>query len=170
MPAPRGNQNAKGNKGGGRKSAYQPKFAAMAEKACQAGFTDRELAELLGVSEGTINAWKLEHVEFAEALKNGKAPADERVERSLYHKAIGYTFESEKIFNYQGTIVRAPYSEHVPPDTVACIFWLKNRRPDLWRDRVEHTGKDGGPIAYESMSDMEVARRMVSLLERATTH
>jgi hypothetical protein len=65
---------------------------------------------------------------------------------SLYHKAVGYTFESEKIFQHQGEIIRAPVREHVAPDTTAAIFWLKNRRPADWRDKQEHTGPDGGPI------------------------
>src|SRR3546814_5222390 len=59
--------------------------------------------------------------------------------------AVGYTFESEKIFCHDGVVTRAPTVEHVPPSTTAQIFWLKNRRRDLWRDRIdsELTGKDG---------------------------
>ena len=29
-----------------------------------------------------------------------------------------------------------PYREHVPPDFTAHIFWLKNRQPARWRDKV----------------------------------
>jgi hypothetical protein len=83
---------------------------------------------------------------FAEALKLGKQNADGRVERSLYQRAIGYSFDAVKIFLPYGstTLVYAPYIEHVPPDTTACIFWLKNRNPAQWRDawQLEHvTGK-----------------------------
>ena len=142
MAAPKGNKHAVGNKGGGAPSAYKSAYVNQARKACEAGFTDRELAELFGVGETTINAWKLAHQEFAEALKAGKAPADERVERSLYHRAIGYTFDSEKILAIGGAAVRIPIKEHMPPDTTAMIFWLKNRRKDVWRDKhdLEHSG------------------------------
>jgi DNA-binding XRE family transcriptional regulator len=142
MAAAKGNNYAAGNKGGGTKSLYQQKFAKMAERACQAGFTDIELADLLGVSSRTINSWKVEHEEFASALKAGKSPADERVERSLFARATGYSYDAVKIFNHQGVIVEAPYREHVPPDTTACIFWLKNRKSAEWRDKqeVEHSG------------------------------
>jgi hypothetical protein len=30
--------------------------------------------------------------------------------------------------------VIVPYIQHVPPDVTACIFWLKNRDPEHWRD------------------------------------
>ena len=71
-------------------------------------------------------------------LKSGKEVADNRVERSLYNRAVGYTFDSEKVFQHQGEIVRAKTVEHVPPDTTAGIFWLKNRKPAEWRDKIEH--------------------------------
>ena len=76
MPAPKGNKNAVGNKGGGAPSKYQAKYAKLAALACQAGCTDQEVADLIGVSQKTINRWKLQHVEFMTALKSGKAPAD----------------------------------------------------------------------------------------------
>jgi hypothetical protein len=138
MAAPKGNKLAKGNKGGGRRTVYKPSYAAQAAKACQAGFTDRELSALFGVSEVTINNWKLAHHEFALALKAAKEPADERVTRSLYQRANGYTYDSEKVFcNAAGEVTKVPIKVHVPPDTGACIFWLKNRRKDIWRERPE---------------------------------
>jgi hypothetical protein len=156
MPAPKGNQYAKGNKGGlGNPGKFKPAFVEQAKKACEAGFTDMELADLFGVSEHTINSWKLAHKEFGSALKAGKSAADERVERSLYHKATGYTFEAEKVFQFQGTIVRAKTREHVPPSETAMIFWLKNRRPEQWRDKSEQV------IRHEhvnQMSDDELSR------------
>lgn len=129
----------------GRPSLYQPEFAKQAEKLTVLGATDVELADFFEVDVRTIYRWKHEHEEFCQALNAGKEKADERVENSLYQKAVGYTFESEKIFNHQGQILRAPTREHVPPDTTAAIFWLKNRRPDQWRDKQEldHKSSDG---------------------------
>lgn len=130
----------------GRPTGYKPEYAEQARKLCEHGLTDDELADFFEVSTRTIYRWQSQFPEFCQSLKVGKDPADDRVERSLYHKACGYTFESEKIFNYQGEVVRAKTIEHVPPDTTAAIFWLKNRRKEEWRDRHEHTGADGSAL------------------------
>lgn len=131
---------------GGRPSKFKPEFIEQARKLCELGLTDEELAKFFDVHVATIYRWQATHPEFCEALKVGKAPADDRVERSLYHKAVGYTFDSEKIFNYQGQVVRAKSVEHVPPDTTAAIFWLCNRRKDEWRQKQEISGPDGAAL------------------------
>ena len=136
MPAPKGNQNVKGNRGG-RPTLYKPEFTAQAAKACQAGFTDQELADLFGVAVSTISAWKAEHVEFSDALKAGKTEADDRVERALYHRAVGYSHEVEKPMVIDKAVRIVTYTERMPPDTTACIFWLKNRNPEEWRDKTQ---------------------------------
>lgn len=130
----------------GRPTDFNPSYVGQAEKLASLGATDIEVADFFGVDVRTIYRWKHAHEEFCQALNAGKEKADERVVSSLYHKAVGYTFESEKIFQHQGEIIRAPVREHVAPDTTAAIFWLKNRRPTDWRDKQEHTGPDGGPI------------------------
>lgn len=140
----------------GRPSSYQPEYAKQAEKLCILGATDVQLADFFGVSIPTLYAWAARNEEFLSALKTGKDAADERVERSLYHKAIGYTFESEKIFQHQGEIIRAQTREHVPPDTTAMIFWLKNRRKDLWRDKTEQDVNIN--VQVQTMSDAELDR------------
>lgn len=127
---------------GGRPSKFKPEFVEQAQKLAALGATDRDIADFFKVSEATLNRWKQTVPEFCESLKVGKGPADERVEQSLYRRAVGYTFDSEKVFQFQGEIVRAKTVEHVPPDTTAAIFWLKNRKPQEWRDKqeVEHSG------------------------------
>lgn len=156
----------------GRPSKYLDTFAKQAEKLCALGATDEDLAEFFEVSIRTIARWKTEHDAFCQALKAGKGEADSRVERSLYQKAVGYTYDAVKIFMPSGAKepVYAPYREHVPPDTTAGIFWLKNRKPEEWRDKVvqEHTGKDGGPIQTEEVSARElVASRIARLAARS---
>lgn len=121
----------------GRPKTYRPEFVDKAHALAFAGATDREVGEYLGVSERTINNWKHEHPEFGEALTVGKSTADRRVEGSLYRRATGYTFDSEKIMQYEGQVIRAPIVEHVPPDTTAAIFWLKNRMPEIYREKSE---------------------------------
>jgi hypothetical protein len=134
----------------GRPSSYKPEYAEQAEKLCKLGATDIELADFFEVEARTIYRWKIEYEAFCQATKAGKEAADERVVRSLYARATGYTFDAVKIFMPAGAVapVHAPYREHVPPDATSMIFWLKNRRPADWRDRQEHTGADGGPISF----------------------
>lgn len=119
---------------GGRPSKFKQEFVEQAAKLCQLGATDKEVADFFEVNVATINRWKAEYPEFCASLKAGKELADERVERSLYHRAIGYKHEAVKFFQAGGAILKEEYVEHFPPDTTAAIFWLKNRRPDLWRD------------------------------------
>lgn len=131
----------------GRPSDYRPEYAEQAEKLCKLGATDMELADFFKVERTTIWRWSQAHEEFCNALKAGKEHADERVKRSLFHRAVGYTFESEKIqVLREGAVVRVPIREHVAPDVTAAIFWLKNRQSKEWRDRTEHTGADGAPL------------------------
>jgi hypothetical protein len=130
----------------GRPSSFRPEFEAAARKLCQMGATDKDLAEAFGVDERTINNWKKDHADFFQSLKDAKAEADERVERSLFRRALGYSHPAVRILTVpqgenQGSVVESvPYVERYPPDTTAAIFWLKNRKPAEWRDKseVEH--------------------------------
>ena len=133
---------------GGRPTKYKPEYIEQARKLCLLGATDREIADFFEVHEATIYRWKLDHPEFCEALKSGKEAADERVERSLFHRAIGYKHDAVKMFQAGGAVITEQYVEHYPPDTTAAIFWLKNRKPKEWRDKVQQelSGPDGGPI------------------------
>lgn len=140
----------------GRKPSYRAEFAAQAAKLCALGATDFEMAGFFEVDTATIYRWKYAYPDFCEAVKAGKEQADERVARALFNRAVGYSFEGEKVFQFQGTIIRAQTVEHVPPDPGAAMNWLKNRRPGEWRERqqVEHTGKDGGPITTAATFDL----------------
>lgn len=114
---------------GGRPTAYKPDYAKEAYEYCAIfGADDKMLAKKFGVAESTLYLWKLKHNEFSEALKRGKDAFDtQHVEKSLLKRAMGYTLEGK----------------HYPPDTTACIFWLKNRQPRKWRDKqeLEHFGE-----------------------------
>jgi hypothetical protein len=100
---------------------------------CELGAIDKDIAQALGVTEQTINNWKLANPEFFESLKIGKSQVDERVKQSLVHRAMGYTHTEDDIRIINGEIVITPTVKHYPPDTTACIFWLKNRMPDEFR-------------------------------------
>ena len=137
----------------GRPSKYSDEYAVQAAKLCALGATDDQIADFFEVDVRTIYRWKHDHEEFCQALKAGKAEADERVERSLYQRAVGYEQDEVKIFMPASAEapVYAPYRAKIAPDTTAAIFWLKNRKPEEWKDKREHevSGKDGGPIAIE---------------------
>lgn len=132
----------------GRPSKYKPEYAQQAFKLCLLGATDKQMADIFGVTVSTLNLWKLEHDEFSEALKNGKDRADAEVASRLYSRALGYSHPDVKILQYEGEPIIVPITKYYPPDTTAAIFWLKNRQKANWRDKQdhEHTGKDGGPI------------------------
>lgn len=117
---------------------FRAEILAEATELGLSGATDFEAAEALGISIRTLHVWKARDPAFAKALTVSKDIADGKIEATLYHKARGYTFRSEKIFQYEGQIVRAETLEHVPPSDTAMIFWLKNRQRDKWRDQQDH--------------------------------
>jgi hypothetical protein len=124
-----------------RGSVFKPAYVEQAKKACKAGFTDIELAQLFGVSEMTINNWKLRYPEFALALQSAKDVADERMERSFYQRGIGYSYESEKVVTDSTGFERVTReAQHIPGDVTAQWRWLLNRRPDRWREVHEVEG------------------------------
>lgn len=131
----------------GRPAKYKAEFANIAKKLCERGATDAELAEIFDVTTVTIWRWQCEHEEFCNALKAGKEIADDRVERSLYQRAVGYSYSSEKLFSWQGDVTRAPCMEHVPPDPGAAKLWLTNRRPKQWREKTEVKHDASGAFA-----------------------
>lgn len=137
----------------GRPTAYKPDYAKQAAKLCQLGATDQEIADFFEVGVRTIHNWKHSHDDFLHALKSGKEMADDRVERSLYQRAIGYEQDEVKIFMPSGAEkpVFAEYRAKIAPDTTAAIFWLKNRRSQQWRDvkAQELSGPDGGQLTVE---------------------
>lgn len=146
----------------GRPSKYDPKTApVIAAGLARGGATDIEIADALEIASSTFYAWQAAHPEFAQALTLGKQSPDERVVRSLYRRAVGYSFDTVKIFKPAGedpTIV--PYREHVPPDTTAAIFWLKNRRREDWRDKVDHEHEAGPGLSELLKARRERARKL----------
>ncbi len=105
----------------------------------KSGKTDLEVAKLTGVSRVTLWQWRRKFPEFLNTIKEAKDVADDLVEACLFQRATGYNFTEEKQFIFKDKY-GSPYVEriktpkHVPPDVAAQIFWLKNRRPELWRD------------------------------------
>ena len=107
------------------------------------GLTDKQIAEKFGITEGTINEWKKKYPEFSKSLKEGKEPSDAKVEHSLFMRATGYTYKEKKIIQTidkdgNAKPARVEVTEKtVLPDTTACIYWLKNRKRDKWKDKQD---------------------------------
>lgn len=98
------------------------------------GLTDAQISSALGFGEATLNRNKKKDPEFWESLKRSKEIADEMVEKALFRRAIGYEYTEE--FATKDGAVSCERVAH--PDVTACIFWLKNRKPQNWKDKHEH--------------------------------
>lgn len=133
----------------GRSTKYNDIFESQAESLALLGWTMEQIAEHFGVSERTLRSWRSRHKSFGDTIKRSAALADGEVARSLHQRAIGYAHDDLHICSVAGQVVITPVRKYYPPDTSACIFWLKNRQPKLWKDKVESevSGKDGGPVS-----------------------
>lgn len=123
------------------------------------GLTDSQIADRIGISDSTYYAWQLRFPEISDALKRGKAPVDTKIENALKDKAMGYyvtvkkpiKVKTKKQLKDKG-LIEEEHIEYVdeqvyiPPDTTAQIFWLKNRRPDRWRDKADVFVEDAEPV------------------------
>lgn len=153
----------------GRPSKYKPEFVDQARKLCRLGATDAELADFFGVTVSTVALWKVEHKEFSDALRLTKAIADKRVEMSLYRRAMGYECDETDIRVVEGKVVKTQIRRRYPPDTTACIFWLKNRNRKAWRDRFDAAvggPEEGEPIPVEQQVDPKLRAVVKALLDK----
>lgn len=132
----------------GRPTVYKPEYVELAQNYALLGATDEQMGKFFGVADRTFQKWKKKHPEFVQALKSGKADADANVAKSLYRRAIGYAHPAVKMFvvkdkDGNASVLSHQYVERYAPDPTSGIFWLKNRRPDVWRDKpVEITVDD----------------------------
>jgi len=130
------------------------------------GLTDEQIAQKMGIAPRTYYEWLKKYQQFSQAIKKGKAPVDYEVENTLLKKALGYVMtvkkpiklKSKKQISGKATIEeeRIEYAEeeiYIPPDTTAQIFWLKNRRPEKWRDKPD-TSQNGGNEILQSLYDL----------------
>ncbi len=107
------------------------------------GLTNEQIADNLGIGKTTFYKFIKEYPELSEHLKKGKEVIDYQVENALLKRALGYEYE-EKTYETEYNKEKKEYIERltkrvtkqVIPDTTAQIYWLKNRRPEKWRDRI----------------------------------
>lgn len=104
------------------------------------GLTNEQIAKNCSINTDTLYTWKKKYPEISEAIKKGKEVVDYEVENALLKRALGYEFQETKTKTTINGIETTIITKHIPPDTGAAAFWLKNRRPDKWRDRPEPEG------------------------------
>lgn len=134
------------------------------------GLTEEQIAKNMGVSRSTLSDYKVKYPDILRAIKNSKEVADREVENALFNKATGYTVKLKKPMKVRhveydevsgrkvAEYERIEYIEeevHVPADTTAQIFWLKNRKSNEWRDKVAVTDESSLEKLDELISSID---------------
>lgn len=147
-------------------SAFNEKLKIIAVNLAKEGKTLTEIAKIFKISRTTLYIWLGKHEDFEKELREASNMADELVEASLFRRSQGYSHPEEKLFQYEGQVVRAKTIKHHPPDVTACIFWLKNRQPERWREKhdVELLGK----LKTESSLEATAVADLKELLKNAS--
>ena len=112
-----------------------PDGLTLLEGWARDGLTDDQLARKMGISRYTLNAWKAAYPDISDALKKGKEVVDIEVENALLKRALGYEYVETMVERSPDGVKRRETVKFIPPDVTAQIFWLKNRRPEAWRDK-----------------------------------
>ena len=141
-----------------------PEGLLLLEAWARNGLTDEQIAHNMGISKATLYNYKRDHLDILEALKKGKEVVDIQVENALLKRALGYQYKEVKTEEYKGKDgpvknVTTTIKE-VVPDTTAQIFWLKNRKPEVWRDKqnVELSGEVKTANPYEGLTTEELKK------------
>ena len=102
------------------------------------GLTDEQIAQNMVIGYSTLQTWKMKYQDIRDTLKRGKEVVDLQVENALLKRALGYEYEEVSEKYESGTLTEKKVTKkQVVPDTTAQIFWLKNRRPDKWKDKQD---------------------------------
>ena len=139
------------------------------------GLTDEQLAEKMGISRSTLSDWKNKFSDISDALKKGKEIVDFEVENALLKRALGYDYQEERVERSDKDGVKVIQTlKHVPPDTTAQIFWLKNRMKKHWKDKpVEDAQTAALETAMRALADIiekPVRNRKIEEFEIGRAH
>jgi transcriptional regulator with XRE-family HTH domain len=136
---------------------YNPPYhLKIAELAARMGLTNEQIAEQMGISKSSLHEWFKKFPELKKIITEAKEEPDKLVIDSLFQRARGYSHKETIFFHYKGDVVPVDTIKHYPPETVACIFWLKNRLPKDWRDRhdINLKGDDDYQKQRKRLSDI----------------
>ena len=135
--APKGNCNAKGNSGGtGRPSRYSPDLNPVVRLMSVGGASNREIADAIKISVETLRRWRRDRIEFLNGTDATDKEMAEAARSSLFRRAMGFTYKNEKVFFWQGRVIRVSTTEHVPPDSNAALKILERLDPAQWKERA----------------------------------
>lgn len=126
------------------------------------GLTDEQIANNIGISRSTLFEWRKNNQDISNALKKGKEIVDIEVENALLKRALGYTITlKEQKVDKDGCIHDLQKDVHIPADTTAQIFWLKNRRKMQWRDKVEYenTGENKNGVIEDLVEALKNVKK-----------
>ncbi|OUB20094.1 hypothetical protein BK708_19225 [Bacillus thuringiensis serovar yunnanensis] len=142
------------------------------------GLIDEQIAYNMGVTRVTLHNWRKKHPIMDQAVRRGKEVVDREVENALLKRATGYTYEEvtverEKNGDDFESVETKRVKRQVPPDSTAIIFWLKNRKPDAWRDRreIDHSGEMKQTVVQKadlSKYTSEELKQLESLLKKSS--
>lgn len=112
----------------------------LIERLAMTGMTQKNLADVFGVEVRTVVRWFENDPEMRRAWERGRVHPDHQVEQALFRRAIGYQYkQTEEERGSNGQLLRRKVQvREMPPEVIAQIFWLKNRLPHLWQDKVSH--------------------------------
>ncbi len=134
----------------------EPDGLTLLEGWARDGLTDEQISGNIGINTSTLYDWKNKFPKISEALKKGKEVVDYQVENALLKRALGYDYQETRVekSDKDGTKIIQTL-KHIPADTTAQIFWLKNRRPDKWRDKPQEVN---GPT--DTAKDDELSKSL----------
>lgn len=142
------------------------------------GLIDEQIARNMGVTRVTLHNWRKKHPIIDQYVRRGKEVIDREVENALLKRATGYTYEEvtverEKNGDDFESVETKRVKRQVPPDSTAIIFWLKNRKPDAWRDRreIDHSGEMKQTVVQKadlSKYTSEELKQLESLLKKSS--
>lgn len=122
----------------------EPDKLILLEAWARDGLTDEQIASNMGITPKTLYRWKEQYCQICQSLKKGKEIVDIQVENALLKRALGYRYTEttkELITNYETgkkeLVVTKTVEKEVQPDVTAQIYWLKNRKPEQWKDKRE---------------------------------
>lgn len=119
----------------------EPENITLITGWAKSGLTDEQIAQNIGITRSTLSEWKNKYPQIGNAIKKGKEVVDFEVENALLKRALGYRYKEvikERLYNrdkgkYE-MVVTKEIEREVYPDTVAQMHWLRNRKPELWRE------------------------------------
>lgn len=128
---------------GGRKSKYNDEILERVKAYARDGLTEKEMCAKLRISQSTFTEWKTKFPALSAALKESKEVVDNLVVGALLKRALGFEYDEIHEIDAPEGHTSKTIRKMVVPDTTAQIFWLKNRRPDLWRENKDTGAPDG---------------------------